>query len=274
VKLGCVQADNAIRPVGIPVPASLSASVTTGDLLPGWYQTTITYFYGDEEGGAYPSVNTELPVGGGITLTLPSIPIGVTAIGVYLSGLNGEVPFLYGSVSPSTSTVTLAGLATGQACRTQFRGPMPAGELLAHLDGRLLSAAGSILSYSDEYNFGMTHLSSGYIPFPADITVVQPCSSLTGSGVYVVADKTYWLTGIGTEQMSIADVLPYGAVKRSSGLMRNQSKAFWLGARGLVIGDSNGQVQAVQEKDLLLDLSGSGASVFIEGNNRIVTTNG
>ncbi|OHD21347.1 MAG: hypothetical protein A2Y38_16565 [Spirochaetes bacterium GWB1_59_5] len=271
VKLACLQADNTVRPVGIPVPTSLSgAAILTGTLQPAWYQATITYFQGAEEGGAYPSINVELTATGGVRFTLPASPAGVTAIGVYLSGPNGEVPMLYDVVAPATATVDLTAPPTGRACETQFKAPMPAGSILTHIPGRLLVAAGDFVYYSDPYNFGLTTPAKNYVPFSKPVSVMIACEV----GVYVVADKAYWLPGLDSPEMSMPVVLPYGAVAYSQTRHPTEKKVFWLSEKGLIVGDNQGQVANMQEKALLLNLSGEGASLFIEGNNRIVTTNG
>lgn len=270
VKLSCLEAGGVVRSVGVPLPVSLAASTTTGALAPAWYQVTITYFNGVEEGGAYQSQNVELTATGGIHLVLPATPVGVTAIGAYLSGPNGEVPLLYNIYAPATATIDITAPATGRAVQLQFKDQMPAGELLAFHDARLLSAIGQVVYYSEPYNYGLTVPSTNYIQFPEEVTVMQPCVG----GVYIVADKTYWLTGLGTDQMDLMPMLPYGAVKHTSEYLPTQKQVFWLSERGVVVGDEQGQVKNIQEESLLLSLAGEGAALYIEKHNRIVATNG
>lgn len=267
-KIARLDATNAAKPVGIPIPGDIALVATIGALQAAKYQVVITYFVGDEEGGASAAKSIDL-TSGGVTVTLPATPTGVTHIGIYLSGLNGEVPFLHSVIVPAAS-ITLSSEATKRACHTLHKGPMPAGDLIAHHDGRLLVADGSTLHYSDPYNFGMTTPSRNYLQFPADISVLVPCDA----GIYVVADKTYWLTGIGTDGMAMPELLPYGAVARSSGRFPHDSRVFWLSEKGLVIGDGASQVKNVQEKDLDLALTGTGASLYVDRHNRVVATNG
>lgn len=265
-KLRCLEEANTVRAVGIPVPASLSGVVIAGTLQPAKYQATITYMVGVEEGGAFPSINLELSAAGGIRLSLPATPAGVTAIRVYLSGPDGEVPTRHSTVSASASTVDLTTPASGMTCRTALKGPMPAGDHLAFCLGRLLVAAGQVLYYSDQFNYALTNPSKNFIPFPEPITNVVTCKD----GVYVTAGKTWWIANFADP---LGDpILPYGAVAKTAFAIPNENKVGWLSVRGLVIGDSGGQVKNVQEDNLLLSLSGSGASVFIEGNNRIVSS--
>lgn len=270
VKLMRLDNLGSVNKVGIPVPVFSEGTPTSGFLDPAWYQYTLTYFYDSEEGGAAASYNVELGASSGLVISIPSLPSGVTHVGVYFSGPNGEIPFLHSKVVAGTSSVTVTSVPTGRAVLTQFKGPMPSGSILASIPGYLGVASGNTFYYSEPYNFGMTNPAKNYIPFPATISVVVGCIN----GFYIVADKTYWVSGLGTDQFEANPVLPYGAVSGTRSFMPNDNKAFWLSNRGLVIGDSQGQVKNVQEENLLLNLSGSGASLFVEGNNRIVATNG
>jgi len=269
VKLSCLESAGSVRPVGVPVPASFSAVAASGSLIAASYQLTITYFNGVEEGGAYPSISLDLATTGGFDLTLPTPPAGVTQIGVYLSGPNDYTPLLHSVIYP-VAGLSLTSPASKRPCRTQIKGPMPAGELLTHTPTHFLVAAGAIVYYSEQYNFGLTLPESSYITLPADVSVMIACEN----GVYIVADKTYWLTGLGTPQIDLIPIAPYGAVKFSQTRHPTEKKVYWLSAKGLVVGDDQGQFANLQEKNLLLDLAGDGASLFIEGNNRVVSTNG
>lgn len=268
ITLKRLDANGAVNRVGIPVPATPTATVASGSLKAAWYQYTITYFYGLEEGGAAPSGNIEVPDNSALVVSLVPPPSGVTHIGVYLSGPNGEVPLFAGKYAAGTTAVTLSALASGRQVQNLVAGPMPAGNHLALCLARLLSAAGNVLTYSEPYNYGLTNPTKNYLHFPAEITNVIPCKD----GVYVTADKTWWVTNFADP---LGDpVLPYGAVAHTGKQFPNENKVFWLSSRGVVVGDALGQVNNIQEENLLLDLSGSGASVFIEGNNRMIVTNG
>ena len=268
--LGCVEANGTAREVGIPVPAAPILNTAAGGLPPGRYFVALTYFRGQEEGGASIPGYADLATTSGIEVAMPAAPSGVTGIGVYLTAANGEMPMLHSVVTPGPASISLSTLAGGRACLTQFMGPMPPGGLLASIPGYLLSASGNIVYFSAPYNFGLTDPAKNYIAFPQTVSMMADC----GSGVYVASDKTYWLTGIGTEQMAMAEVLPYGAVAGSSSRNTSSGAVFWLSERGICTGDGTGQVANLQEKNMALSLTGSGASVFIEEARRVVATNG
>lgn len=267
VKLMRLDSLGVAHPVGVPVPVFSAAAQVAGDLQAATYLYALTYFYGDEEGGA--SALRAIDAAGGIQIPLPTPPAGVTHIGVYCTGPNGDILLRHSKVAAETPTATITATPSGTDCLTLNNGPMPAGDHVAHLLDRLLVASGDTLYFSDPYNFGLTTPAKNYIRFPAAITNVVPCKD----GVYVAADKTWWITNLNDP---LGDpVLPYGAVARSAGKMLYENKVFWLSKYGPVIGDSAGQVLNVVEKNLQLDLSGSGAGVHIaDGTPRIVVTNG
>jgi len=270
-KLSCLDATNTVRPVGVHVPASLSVASAAGSLSAASYQCTITYFNGVEEGGAYASTGITLAATGGITFTLPTPPTGVTHIGIYVSGPNGEVPLLHSIISPADS-VTVTTEPTLRACQTQHKGQMPAGDLLTHLPGYLLVATGNTITYCDPYNFGLTTPAKNYLLFPETVTVMIACEM----GVYIVADKAYWLIGLGTEMMELIPVMTGGAIFGSQTAHPSAKQVYWLSEEGLIVADSQGQVKNLQESAMSLSLTGSsGASIYVDGANpRVVTTNG
>lgn len=267
--LRCLQADNTVRKVGLPVPGTLSLAATAGALPAGDYLVAVTWFNGAEEGAASPVANITLATAGGITVTLPTAPTEATHVGIYLSTPNGTVLRLHSVIAPASSA-TLTAEATGRECRTLGRWPMMPGSLITHIPGRLLTAEGNRLYISDAYNFAMLPPVKGYVEFPAEITVIAGNTN----GVYVVADKTYWLINPGTEQMDMNPVFNYGAVKFSQSKHPTEKQVVWLSAKGVVIGDESGQVKNITEDTLKLDLSGTGASLYLYEDNRIIATNG
>lgn len=261
VSLGRIDASNVAYPVGITVPAAPTAALIAGSLVPANYQYCITQFYTDEEGGASASATVEVTSSyGGIRLTLPSASTNVTHFGIYVSGPDGEVPRLHSKVTYTTTTVDITSDATGRSCLTENKAPLPAGSILAHLNGRLFSANSTYLYWSDAYNFGLYDALKNLIPFPASITIVAPCVN----GLYVVADQTYWLFGIGTEAMEIVPVSKDTAVPGTAGQFPGGMKVFWVGEDGLMVGDSQGQVQNLTDKAVALDSATSGVTLYRE----------
>ena len=70
--------------------------------------------------------------------------------------------------------------------------------------------------------------SEGGVRFPANVSNCVPAQN----GIYVVADKTYWIPGtrITTAEGIIQDVLPYGGVYGTEFEAPHKSQYGWFGA--------------------------------------------
>ncbi|QRF60249.1 hypothetical protein [Variovorax paradoxus] len=246
-----------LRPQVVP-----SVSAIAGALSAGRYQVAFTEIGPLGESGSTPPVAITLPDSGGLRIT----GLGPSTI-VYMTGPNGSV---FNAIATDGDIVTLAN--SGAMLRTLLLADMPAGSTVRHYKGSLLVAAGNLLFKSEPFLYGLFSPSQGYIPFPAPITVVEPCET----GVFVCADRTYWLAG-GLLDTAPAVVLPYGGLQGSGGSVRTPDgqgtqQAFWLSPRGLVIGTPDGAANNVQEHALKFGRARAGATLFREqdGANHIL----
>ena len=245
-------------------------SATPGALPKGRYQVCITQFSAAGESASTVPATIEVPEGGGIRVSpIPPAPMGCITL-IYVTGANGEV-FGRADVTITAGVAEiLTPSATGATCQTLLLEPIPAGAIVRWSNGRLLVAVGHLLIYSEPFFPGLYRPSKNYIQFPAPITVIEPC----GGGVFVAADKTYWLGGEIT-QASLTEVLPYGAVPHSGGNDPTRPDApFWISDRGLVFGAADGTVKNVQEEQLALAGGTAGASVYRErdGQRHVLTS--
>ena len=246
-------------------------SAIPGALPQGRYQVCITQFGAAGESASTKPSTIEVPEGGGgIRISaIPPAPAACITL-IYITAADGEV---FGRVTVDIAAgvaEVVAPMPLGAGCQTLLLEPMPAGSIVRFSNGRLLVAVGSLLIYSEPFFPGLHRPSKNYIPFPAPITVIEPC----GGGVFVAADKTYWLGGEIT-QASLAEVLPYGAVPHSGGNDPTRPDApFWISDRGLVFGAADGTVKNVQEEQLALAGGTAGASVYRErdGQRHVLTS--
>lgn len=245
-------------------------SATAGSLAPGRYNVCITHFSDAGESAATRPQTIRLVVGGGIRVaSIPAAPAGCITL-IYLTETDGEV-FGRVALNASSSVVDIvAPQSAGASCQTLMLEAMPAGSIVRFSNGRLLVAAGSVLHYSEPFMLGLHNPGKNYIPFSAPITVVEPCDR----GVFVVADKTYWISGEITGA-TLQEALPYGAVPRTGGRDPLQADTcFWVSDRGLVFGSADGSVKNVQQDQLALDGGLTGASVYREreGQRHVITS--
>jgi len=195
-------------------------------------------------------------------------PAGVVALQVYATEPGGMTPRRAERLTSPASSTTVY-MPYGERCLTLDLAPMPPGEIVTELNGRLYCASGTTLFVSEPYMHGLYNPVRGYIPFPEAITMVVPCQN----GVFISADQTYWLAGdpLG-DKAELNPVLPYKAVRGTSGPVPNANACFWFSERGIVIGQQDGSVENIQEANVATGGGALGASLFREdqGTKRII----
>lgn len=271
-------------PMALPNPAVPAvATGIGGDLAAGRYQVVLTHcrMAGSdllEEGGASPVRYVDLSAAGGLRITIPASPAGATHVAVYVSGTNGSVPKRVATVpsgTPLLDVVLTSALGQGREANQREESPLPAGRLFL-FNGMLCSIVGNCIYEGVPYRPGYyiaineREAEGGRIPFPADVTNAVPCQS----GVFVTADKTYWFAGTRmTKSDMVMDVLPYGAVPDTAFVSPDKTVVGWFGAKGIVLGTPQGEVQAVMSDNIDLTPPTSGVSAVFDadGYRRVVS---
>lgn len=253
VVAGITDRPAATRPLS-SIPA---IGLTGGALAAGKYLVAMTVVDADGESPATPVVQIDVPANGGIRIVTSD------TVAVYMSAVDGDILQL--QVPSATGTIdVLTHHEGGRRCATLNTAAMPAGNIVRHYNGCMLVAAGPVLYISLPYRYGLFDPSKGYIPLPADITMVEP----TTNGVYIAAAKTYWIADL-LGQDQLLERLPYGAIPGTSGRSPDDLIAFWQSPRGLVVGDENGALKAVQEDALAFSAAAAGASLYRERDGAI-----
>lgn len=138
--------------------------------------------------------------------------------------------------------------------------PMPAGQQIAHHGGRLLVAVGSALIYSEPFQPTLRDEAKGFELFPAPIT----CLAAVEAGVFVVADKTYFIAG-GLPAENVQAVLEYGAPDQQA-VRRDDGGAQWLGTQGVVSVTRAGEISNLQDAHIAQIATGSAATLYREAD--------
>lgn len=234
-----------VTPAPNPVPQAVAVA---GSLAAGRYQVCFTAVGPDGESPSTEPQQVDLPGGGGIAFS--GLELNTR---IYAAGPDGEV---FNEIDLGDY---LSPAAFGAACSTFMLATMPAGRALAHYRGSLLVARGRFLFVSEPYRYGLVHAGRAFIPFPADITVVQPCED----GVYVCADQTYWIPGDPLNTSPVA-VLPFGALRGSARYETDEKAAYWQGPQGVVVAKPGGVVAAPQDAALTFTSASTGATLVRE----------
>jgi hypothetical protein len=267
---GVITEDGLDRAWGLPPPVAqptLTAGGPGGQLAPGRYQVAITFVTADgEESGTPLAAQVDVTADSGvITLTgFPATPAGASKRRIYCSHVNGEglywvtdIPTVY-SMYQITKVSNVATLML----RTQNCIAPPAGSLLEYHNGRIYIASGNVLWSTEPLRYGCVNPASGFTLFSQPISVVQAVSD----GLYVCADKTYFLSGIDTPDVRQREVLPYGAVYGTGTALPNYDAVSWFSHQGLVFGARNGELLNLMQDRVAVSKYASGTMQVRELN--------
>lgn len=237
-------------------------SAALGNLPAGTYQVAAVFMRGTEESGTVRAAQVTLSDEQGIELTNLPVPQSaeVTAVRIYMSHTNGESLYHYADVPVGTTSYYIVGLPNGKLLETQFLEPLPIGHIVRAHNGRLFTAVGNYLFFSEALRFGLCHPTKNYVAFEDRITMVRPVES----GVYVSAGKrTHFLRGEDPLQFVRANAHHASAIEGTDLLVQagmfsfeNLSTGYvavWWASNGvMVVGLPNGQVQPLREGELSL----------------------
>lgn len=235
------------------------SALAGGSLPGGLYQVVCTFERQDgTQSCASVAVQVLVPDGGRLHIDLPATAQPLVAwVNVFVSPVNGDALFLAERLPVGTTSTTLyVPPEQGGRCMTLHMAPMPAGQIVRYRNGRLLVAQGPVVFDSQPYAYGIYDPAEGYMPFPADVALLEP----VGAGMFIVADKTYFLPDEGP----LVQVLPYGA-PRGAAVQRGEGGAiYWMGSRGLVRATDDGQAENLTAAVLALPQSTSAALMVRE----------
>jgi len=285
----CVTPSGDTVPWGVETPAgqpNLTPS-PDGGLDAGEYQVAITFIdLLGEESGTVLAATCTVAKGGGIELNQIPQPTSdrVRYVRAYRSAANGgnqadpNAPVLFMARDiPVGITSALLGVATlKRPLATQFLIPMPPGQIVRHLAGRLHVAAGNVIRSSEPLRYGLCHKDKGR-NVGDKIVLMEPVGDGGDSPGFFVADskRTYWIGGANPEDTSIRIVYPYSAVPGTGtvvpasmfSLDTTLPVAYWIAANGVAcLGLPGGTVVPLREKQAVAPPAESGASLFRERN--------
>lgn len=234
-----------------------------GVLPKGSYTFAVTWV--DENGDETPPshyAHIELKAPGGVKVNAYTPP--GYKLNVYAAKTNASTLFL--QTNTEFSAIILNNSKTIEPAEDAT---IPAGDLLAYFNGRLLSAKGQFLFYSEAFHLDRYNRATGFIGFSDKISIIMP----TDEGIYVVADKTYFLEGRDITQQNFKEVLPYGGVF-GTGCRGKDGEYCWMSPLGFVKANGMGEVENVQVRKVGVVPCTRGNSIFIKehGKEEFVTT--
>lgn len=267
---GIVQ-DGASRSWGLENPIGQPGATRIGGYLPaGRYQFALTYRRNDgQESGTGIAGTIDLASKGGIRFT--GIPVSSDATVshkvVYLTATNDEL--LYRAMVIANADTSAEYRNEGYDLRiplkTQFGETAPAGQFVAWYRGHMLVASGSVLWRSMPFRHELFMLDKAFNVFAADINLLAPVND----GVYIGADKTYFLSGKSPDAWGLNRVAEYGAIPGTAsypvaeaGYAGEGIVALWASERGHCAGGDGGAFRNLTESRFSYPTAQRGAGIM------------
>lgn len=258
----------ALRAWGVPtVTGQPVPTVGSGSLLEGAYQCAATFVdAAGEEGGTTEALSITVPANSSLRFPALTPPPG-GKVRLYIGPANGGTLYLQ---HEGTGAFTCSRIDDSTArLETQFlREPVPGDRIAAH-NGVLLIADGKSLHMTLPLRPHLRSAIKGWFQFAAPVDMV-----ISGDGgLFVAADKTYFLTDIESDAPTSRTVFDFGAVRGSETRgMRND--VMWMTRYGLARTDGAGNAALISEANFVPVQAQAGTSALLEadGSQMVVTT--
>lgn len=251
---------------GLDVPNPPLLTSVPGTLGVGTYLCAVTFVDADgAESGASEAVSITLNVSSGISIGGLPVSPGAVSLRLYLSTANDTTLYMAKELSVGSSSYVISGgyLGEGKPLDLQFVSRPPPGRIVRHFRGRMYIAdAYGAIWYTEPGAFDHVRLAGNFFQFSVPVTVMEPVKS----GLWIVADKTYFYAGTGPQDFAPQEVLGYGAVFGTGQRVPNTDDVMWYSARGVVKGTSAGQVENLQETHVAAENGSSGAAMIREAD--------
>jgi len=253
----------------------------SGELLAGKYAVAVSRVDArGEESRTELLGHLALSDGGGVQLS-GMVADASSTYRVYLTTPDGDVLYLSEEFSGAFTTFVVTKRPDGKNRATQHLVPMKPGTFVESHGGRIYTAVGDTLNFSQPLRFGLYDPRYDFIQFSGKIRVVAPVDE----GLYVGDDRGVWfLPGKDPSDARLKKVSGSLAVFRSGLVLpgANISKdilnsdspvAVWLSTEGYMVGNSSGEVTPLNPEKLRVaaDLEGRSRFVVREGLKQVIT---
>lgn len=237
-------------------------SIVPGNMKPGIYKIAVTSVANGRESGVIPAI---VRVGDGQAIAVTTS--ADTDSRLYSSVANGQTLYYQGKATVYNDITHP--VDDTERLETAMLEPLPFCENLTSYKGLILGSSGRTLYHTQPLLPHLHNPETDYIQFPSDITLIASVNS----GIYVCADKTYFIASIGSPEMYQSVSTNFGAIAGTYVSLPNGSAA-WFSEYGQVIAGDGGVIELINQGSYSPDTAQEGAAGLLEhnGNQMIVTT--
>ena len=253
----------ALTPWAVPAP-QFDLELVAGNLPSGLYKVAVTAIEGGVESGVLPLI---VRLNGAQDLrVLCSDPRDCR---VYCSATDGQTLYLQGR--PLAGAMRLAYVADDtQRLETAELERLPFCDRLSAHNSLIIGSRGRYLYHTEPMWPHLHNPVRGFLQFASEVVM----HASVGTGLFVATTgKTYFITGIGTDEVQQREVLNCGAAPGSA-VKLPDGRVAWFTQYGQAIGSADGSVSLPNRPNYAPDIGSIGAAGVLEHNgNQMVVTN-
>lgn len=253
----------ALTPWAVPAP-QFDLELVAGNLPAGLYKVAVTAIEGGVESGVLPLI---VRLNGAQDLrVLCGDPRDCR---VYCSTTDGQTLYLQGR--PLAGAMRLAYVADDtlrlEAAELER---LPFCDQLSTHNSLIIGSRGRYLYHTEPMWPHLHNPVTGFLQFAAEVVM----HASVGTGLFVATTgKTYFITGIGTDEVQQREVLNCGAAPGSA-VKLPDGRVAWFTQYGQAIGEADGSVSLPNRTNYAPDIGSIGAAGVLEHNgNQMVVTN-
>lgn len=257
----------------LDTPAAPFVLAGAGSLPAGTYGVAVAWLRGTMESALSDVATVEVPESGALDITLPFCLDGsATGARLYLTTPDGgELRREHDYATSATISISVLP-ELGAPATFRHLSPMPTGRYLAYWRGRLLTAKGGVLRFSEPLAYHLHDERHGFIQMPQRITFLLPVEG----GIWVgQVDHVAFLAGTSPNELAVSRKaagapVPGSAIALPAEVAGTNASpdgspvAVWLAENGYVMGAVNGQLSEPHAGILSGVCGEAGASVLLD----------
>lgn len=251
--------DKQLKQWLIPNP-KINLALGSGNLRAGRYKVAVTTNGDDGEESGADIYFIDIPDNSSILVT------SNIKGNVYATEQNSETLYYQGSIDKSYTI-----LATESDTRRLVTGnyyPFPYVDNLVSYHGVILGSIDNYLYFSAPFMPHLIKAAKGFLQYPKPISIIAPVAD----GVYIVADKTYFISQLETNEILQVKVSDTDAIKGTYTPLPD-GKAAWFCRYGQVVAGMGGEIATPNKGIYTPDQNQQGVAAYLEHNGRPLIIN-
>lgn len=270
--------DGELTLITVPAPSKLNIDESPGPLPPGRYRFKLTLM--DDTGREFSITPYEMSS----VATTPSQfqvtgNVSIYTQNVYMTTFNGDTFYNVGSISPGDTTLQVSNISEYLQLDLLDTMPLSDSRGMMVFNGRVYYISGKAVMYSEIYNPLLMKASSNFYLFPEDVTTIIPVDT----GIYVSADKTYFISGLDPDITTMREVDPFPIIPGTAlntthatleDVDTSGTQGMWRTREGVILGTNAGNIyKLTRDKVATPDFTEGAALIRREvGKSQYVTS--